>query len=86
MRLAVCVKRDLFGLIAARAFLGTLGAPWPEVAVFCSTRTRPAETDHRLPLLLKALERDIPIETLLAATVAERRALPAALRPEALAR
>jgi hypothetical protein len=83
MRLAVCVKRDLFGLIAARAFLGALGAPWPEVTVFCSTRTRPAEADHSLPLLLKALERDIPIDTLLAATEAERRALPAALRPEA---
>lgn len=83
MRVAVCVKRDLFGMIAARAFLGALGASPPELAFFCSTRTRAAETDHRLPLLLKALERDIPIDTLLPATAHERAGAPAALRPDA---
>ena len=83
MRVAVCVKRDLFGMIAVRALLGALGPSLPELACFCSTRTRAAETDHPLPLLLKALERDIPIDTLLAATVHERAGLPAALRPEA---
>jgi hypothetical protein len=83
VRVAVCVKRDLFGMLAARAFVAALGAPAPELAFFCSTRTRPAETGHRLPLLLKALERDIPIDTLLAATAEERAGLPQAMRPEA---
>ena len=79
----MCVKRDLFGLLAARSFVAALGAPAPAMAVFCSARTRPAETAHGLPLLLKALERDIPIETLLPATAHERACLDPALRPDA---
>lgn len=82
MRIALCVKRDLFGLLAARSFMAALGPPAPVVTVFCSTRTRAAETTHALPLLLKALERDIPVDTLLPATAHERASLDPTLRPE----
>jgi len=82
LRLALCIKRDIFGMLAARAFLGALGADLPEMRVFCSVKTRPAEDDHPLPRLMKALEREVPIGTLLPATAAERAALHPALRPE----
>ena len=44
MRVALCVKRDIFGVIAARRFLAELGSA-AEVDVFCSTKVRPAEGD-----------------------------------------
>jgi hypothetical protein len=78
----LCIKRDIFGMIAARAFVGALDGQVPDLRVFCSVKTRPAEQDHPLPRLLKALERDFPIDTLLPATTTDRAALHPALRPE----
>lgn len=82
MRLALCVKRDIFGLIAARAFAGALAPHAPEMRVFCSVKTRPAENTEPLPRLLKELERDFPLDTLLPAIASEWRSAPEALRVE----
>lgn len=67
MRVALCVKRDIFGLLAARAFVRTIAPSRQALRVFCSVKTRPAEDQEPLPRLLKSLERDFPIDTLLAA-------------------
>lgn len=82
MRVALCVKRDIFGVIAARRFLAALGGA-AEVDVFCSTRIRAAENDVDGLRLMGALERDVPIGTLHAATVDEWAGAPSCLRPDA---
>jgi hypothetical protein len=82
MRVALCVKRDIFGVIAARRFLGELGSA-AEVDVFCSTKVRPAEDDVPGLRLLGALEREFPIGTLHPATLGEWADAPDSLRPDA---
>lgn len=81
MRVALCVKRDIFGVIAARRFLGELGDA-AEVDVFCSTKVRPAEDSVPGLRLLSALEREFPIGTLHPATMGEWTSAPESLRPE----
>ncbi|MEO3471889.1 formyltransferase family protein [Roseomonas sp. CAU 1739] len=81
MRVALCVKRDIFGVIAARRFLADLGAA-ADVDVFCSTKVRPAEGDVPGLRLLSTLERDVPIGTLHPAIAGDWTGAPAALRPE----
>ncbi|MBW6398232.1 hypothetical protein KPL78_10265 [Roseomonas sp. HJA6] len=82
MRVALCVKRDLFGVIAARRFLAALGGA-TEVDVFCSTRIRATEGEVDGLRLMGALERDIPLGTLHPATAEEWAGAPPALRPDA---
>ena len=80
MRVALCVKRDIFGVIAARRFLDELGDA-AEVEVFCSTKVRTAE-DHVPGLrLLSALEREFPIGTLHPATMSEWAGAPESWLP-----
>ncbi len=81
MRVALCVKRDIFGVIAARRFLGELGDA-AEVDVFCSTKVRPAEGSVPGLRLLSALEREFPIGTLHPATMGEWAGAPESLRSE----
>ena len=64
MRIALCVKRDLYGLIAARAFLEALNVPSANVAIFCSVKTRATEEASPWLSLLKILERDLPFDVL----------------------
>ncbi len=80
MRVALCVKRDLFGVIAARRFLGALGDV-AEVDVFCSTKVRAAEGDVAGLRLLGTLEREFPIGTLQAATPGEWAGAPETWQP-----
>lgn len=63
MRIAVCVKRDLFGLLALKALAPALAGH--EVRLFSSVKTRPAE--HAVPelRLMKLLERDLPLDVVL---------------------
>jgi hypothetical protein len=64
LRIALCLKRDLYGAIAARAFLQALGMPAAQIAIFCSVKTRPAEETNPWLGLFKILERDLPFEVL----------------------
>ena len=80
MRVALCVKRDIFGVIAARRFLAELGSA-AEVDVFCSTKVRPAEGDVPGLRRLAMLERDIPIGMLHPAIAADWAAAPASAVP-----
>jgi methionyl-tRNA formyltransferase len=62
MRIAICIKRDLYGVLALRAFAAAAG---PGVyRVFCSVKTRAVE--HAVPqlALLKTLERDAAMNPL----------------------
>jgi methionyl-tRNA formyltransferase len=63
MRIALCVKRDVFGLLALRTVLPFLQGS--ALRVFCSVKTRPDETAVRELTLLKTLERDFPMDVLL---------------------
>lgn len=67
MRVALCLKRDLYGAIAARAFLQALNLPTASIAIFCSVKTRPAERASPWLGLLKILERDLPFDVFTAA-------------------
>ena len=64
MRIALCVKRDLFGLIGLRALLPRCAGH--AVAVFCSDRTRPDETTTPALMRLRMLERELPFAALAA--------------------
>lgn len=63
MRIALCVKRDVFGLLALRTVLPFLQGS--ALRIFCSLKTRPDETAVRELALLKVLERDFPMDVLL---------------------
>ena len=82
MRVALCIKKDIFGLLAARAFIRELALPAMDLRVFCSVKTRPVENEDPLPRLLKCLERDFPMDTLLAAEGAGTARRHQALDPE----
>lgn len=64
VRIAVCVKRDIYGLLAARLFAARLG--FANLRFFCSVKTRQAEDDVPALRLMKLLERDVAIDTLAA--------------------
>ncbi len=64
MKIAICVKRDIYGLLAARFFAARLG--FAELRFFCSVKTRPAEDDVPALRLMKLLERDVAIDALAA--------------------
>lgn len=64
MRVALCLKRDLYGAIAASAFCRALNLPSAKVAIFCSVKTRPAEETNPWLGFFKVLERDLPFEIL----------------------
>lgn len=63
MRVALCVKRDVFGLLALRCVLPFLQGC--ALRIFCSVKTRPNEEVVRELSLLKVLERDFPMDVLL---------------------
>lgn len=63
MRVALCVKRDVFGLLALRSVLPFLQGC--ALRIFCSVKTRPNEEAVRELSLLKVLERDFPMDVLL---------------------
>lgn len=65
MRIALCVKRDLYGTIAASAFLQNLGLSGAQIKIFCSIKTRAAEETNIWLSLFKILERDLPFDILL---------------------
>lgn len=62
MKIAVCVKRDVYGLLAARFFAAHLG--FAQLRFFCSVKTRQAEEDVPALRLMKLLERDVAIDAL----------------------
>lgn len=64
MRIAVCVKKDIYGLIAARIIASALSSA--QLRFFCSVKTRDAENAVPALRLLKLLERDAAIEALAA--------------------
>jgi methionyl-tRNA formyltransferase len=82
MRVALCVKRDIFGVIAARRFLAALGGI-AEVDVFCSTKVRPAEDSVAGLRAMAVLERDVPMAALQPAMAAEWAGAAEAMRPDA---
>jgi hypothetical protein len=63
MRVAVCVKRDLFGLLALKALWPALAGH--EVRLFCSVKTRPVERAVPELRLMRLLERDLPLDVVL---------------------
>ncbi len=63
MRVALCVKRDVFGLLALRTILPFLEGC--ALRIFCSVKTRPDEAAVRELSLLKVMERDFPMDVLL---------------------
>jgi methionyl-tRNA formyltransferase len=68
LRIALCVKRDLYGAIAASAFMRTLKLSDAQIKIFCSVKTRAAEENNIWLGLFKVLERDVPFEILLPST------------------
>jgi len=64
VKIAICVKRDIYGLLAARFFAAHLG--FAQLRFFCSVKTRPAEEDVPALRLMKLLERDVAIDALAA--------------------
>ena len=64
MRIAICVKRDIYGLLAARHLASQLG--FADLRFFCSVKTRQAEDDVPALRQMKLLERDVAIDTLAA--------------------
>jgi len=64
VKIAICVKRDICGLLAARYFAAHLG--FAELRFFCSVKTRQAEDDVPALRLMKLLERDVAIDALAA--------------------
>jgi hypothetical protein len=61
MRIALCVKKDIHGLLAARILAERLG--FAELRFFCSVKTRDAENAVPALRLMKLLERDVAIDT-----------------------
>ena len=68
LRIALCVKRDLYGVIAAGAFMQNVGLSAAQIKIFCSVKTRPAEENNIWLSLFKVLERDVPFDILLSGT------------------
>jgi hypothetical protein len=68
LRIALCVKRDLYGTIAASEFMQNLGLSDAQIKIFCSVKTRPAEETNIWLGLFKILERDVPFDILLPGT------------------
>lgn len=64
MRIAICVKKDVYGLLAARQLVSQLN--FAEVCIFCSVKIRQAEDVVPALRLMKLLERDVAIEALAA--------------------
>lgn len=62
MRIAICAKRDLHGIVAVRQLIPLLGEA--QIRVFCSVKTRPDEERYPDLKLFKSLERDFPIDVL----------------------
>jgi hypothetical protein len=60
LKIAVCTKHDIFGAIALNLLLPALRDH--DVEVFYSVKTRASENDIEDLLLLKMLERDIPLD------------------------
>jgi len=73
VNIAICVKRDIYGLLAARFFAAHLG--FAQLRFFCSVKTRQSEEDVPALRLMKLLERDVAIDTL-AAMETSMRGLP----------
>ena len=65
MRIAICVKKDIYGLLAARILASALG--FAQLRFFCSVKTRDAENAVPALRLMKLLERDVAIDALAAA-------------------
>ncbi len=61
MRIAICVKKDIHGLLAARNLAERLA--FAELGFFCSVKTRDAENEVPALRLMKLLERDVAIDT-----------------------
>lgn len=77
VRIAICVKKDIHGLVAARVLARTLrGAT---LGFFCSVKTRGAEGDIPGLRLLKLLEREIAIDAL----ATQERQVPGVPHPDA---
>lgn len=62
MRVSLCVKKDLFGLIAVREFMSAIKGHDIEISTFCSVKTRPAEDTSPWLGLFKLLERQVPFD------------------------
>ena len=62
LKIAICTKRDLHGLVAVRRLLPLLGDA--QTRIFCSVKTRPDEDRDPDLKLLKSLERDFPLDLL----------------------
>jgi hypothetical protein len=77
MRIALCVKKDIHGLLSARILAAALG--FAELRIFCSVKTRGAETAVPALARMKLLERDVAIDTL----AADRPAHPGLPHPDA---
>jgi hypothetical protein len=63
MRIAICIKRDLYGVLALQSFVTAAGPS--SYRVFCSVKTRPAENSVESLTHLKTLERDAALNPLL---------------------
>jgi methionyl-tRNA formyltransferase len=77
VRIAICIKKDIHGLIAARVLARAL--PAAELGFFCSVKTRGAEGDIPGLRLLKLLEREIAIDAL----ATQQRQVPGVPHPDA---
>ena len=64
MRIAICVKKDIYGLLSARILASALS--FAQLRFFCSVKTRDAENAVPALRLMKLLERDVAIEALAA--------------------
>lgn len=63
MRIAICIKRDLYGILALRSFAAATGPL--NCRVFCSVKTRSTENSVESLVHLKTLERDAAMNPLL---------------------
>lgn len=64
MRIAICVKKDIYGLLAARILAAALG--FAQLRFFCSVKTRGVENAVPALRLMKLLEREVAIDALAA--------------------
>jgi len=64
MRIAICVKKDIYGVLSARILAASLG--FAQLRFFCSVKTRDAENAVPALRLMKLLERDVAIDALAA--------------------
>jgi len=62
VRIAICVKKDVHGLLAVRKLVSQLD--FAEIRIFCSVKTRGDEAEVPSLRLMKLLERDVAIDTL----------------------